>query len=114
MNANKCDLSGCRSLRPRLSALIRGCHRRTRAAKAFMHALTPAPAGRRFDRARQSPYLFLKPSPVARPGRGFPPTIISRTSFRRTAMGLKVAINGFGRIGRLVTRAALQHPEIDF
>ena len=29
-------------------------------------------------------------------------------------MGLKVAINGFGRIGRLVTRAALQHPEIDF
>jgi glyceraldehyde 3-phosphate dehydrogenase len=29
-------------------------------------------------------------------------------------MALRVAINGFGRIGRLVTRAALRHAEIDF
>jgi glyceraldehyde 3-phosphate dehydrogenase len=28
-------------------------------------------------------------------------------------MGIKVGINGFGRIGRLVVRAALNHPEIE-
>ncbi|MGA0200377.1 MAG: glyceraldehyde 3-phosphate dehydrogenase NAD-binding domain-containing protein, partial [Prochlorotrichaceae cyanobacterium] len=27
---------------------------------------------------------------------------------------IKVAINGFGRIGRLVFRAGLSHPEIEF
>ncbi|MEO0491012.1 MAG: glyceraldehyde 3-phosphate dehydrogenase NAD-binding domain-containing protein, partial [Cyanobacteria bacterium J06659_2] len=29
-------------------------------------------------------------------------------------MGAKVAINGFGRIGRLVLRAAWHWPELDF
>ena len=28
-------------------------------------------------------------------------------------MSVKLAINGFGRIGRLVFRAAMNHPEID-
>ncbi|ERN42250.1 glyceraldehyde-3-phosphate dehydrogenase, type I [Rubidibacter lacunae KORDI 51-2] len=28
-------------------------------------------------------------------------------------MGLKVGINGFGRIGRLVARVAMQHPEVE-
>ena len=30
-----------------------------------------------------------------------------------TTMGIKVGINGFGRIGRMVFRACLEHPEID-
>ena len=29
-------------------------------------------------------------------------------------MSIKVGINGFGRIGRMVFRASLNHPEIDF
>ena len=29
-------------------------------------------------------------------------------------MALKVAINGFGRIGRMVLRAGLAHQDIDF
>jgi glyceraldehyde 3-phosphate dehydrogenase (phosphorylating) len=28
-------------------------------------------------------------------------------------MGIKIGINGFGRIGRIVFRAALQHPDVD-
>ena len=28
-------------------------------------------------------------------------------------MGVKLGINGFGRIGRLVFRAALKHPEVE-
>src|SRR5690606_3413857 len=35
MNAEKCDWSGCRPLRPRLSALIRGSHRPAPARESF-------------------------------------------------------------------------------
>ena len=28
-------------------------------------------------------------------------------------MSIKIGINGFGRIGRMVFRACLEHPEID-
>jgi len=33
---------------------------------------------------------------------------------RRKTMAVRVAINGFGRIGRLVCRAGIDHPEIEF
>ena len=28
-------------------------------------------------------------------------------------MSIKIGINGFGRIGRMVLRAALKHPDVD-
>src|SRR5687768_7585336 len=32
----------------------------------------------------------------------------------QTSMALKIAINGFGRIGRLVFRAGLKNPNVEF
>src|SRR5208337_3710597 len=41
-------------------------------------------------------------------------TTASPTTKENTDMAVKVGINGFGRIGRNVLRAALGNPEIDF
>jgi glyceraldehyde 3-phosphate dehydrogenase len=41
--------------------------------------------------------------------KGFPPTASAEGGF----MSVKLGINGFGRIGRLVFRAALKHPQVD-
>ena len=43
-----------------------------------------------------------------------PGVIITRGAEAKTVMGLKVGINGFGRIGRNILRAALGRQELDF